>query len=313
MTASPEGLAPSALDLTGRVALVTGAARGLGRAEALALARRGARIVAADALDASEVVDSVRVRGGKAVQVAADLSRPEAARRALAACLDMFGDLHVVVNNAGLIRDRMSFNITDDDWADVLAVNLSAPFYLGREAARYWRERCRAGDSRPRVIINTSSESGLYGNAGQANYAAAKAGVAALTLTLAAELKRYGIRVNAIAPRARTPMSAQAFGELPRTASFDPFGPEHVAEVVAWLASEAAFDVTGQLLVVHGTGIQVLRPWSAGCEIHRRARWSDNELLALRCALFPDGMPSRAAQPIASLFTSPADDKEPPG
>jgi len=149
--------------------------------------------------------------------------------------------------------------------------------------------------------------SGLYGNVGQTNYAAAKAGVAALTLTLAAELARYGIRVNAIAPRARTPMSTQAFGELPRTASHDPFAPEHVAEVVAWLASEAAAPVTGQVLVVHGAGIEVMRPWSARRRVERHSNWTDSELLGLRGVLFPGGVPSQVAPPVASLFMSSAD------
>ncbi|HMJ02028.1 MAG TPA: SDR family NAD(P)-dependent oxidoreductase, partial [Conexibacter sp.] len=259
------------LKLDERVALVTGAARGLGRAEAIALARRGARVVAVDVLDASETVEEIERAGGTAVHARVDLTAGEAAaQEALDAALAAYGDLHVLVNNAGLMRDRMSFNLSAEDWDLVLAVNLSASFHLARAAARLWRERRAAGDAQPRAIVSTSSESGLYGNAGQANYSAAKAGVAALTITLATELDRYGVRVNAIAPRARTPMAGEAFGELPGgDDAHDPFGPEHIAEVVAWLVSDAAADVTGQVLVVHGGGIRVMQTWTPVREIPR--------------------------------------------
>lgn len=297
------------LDMSGRVALVTGASRGLGRAEALALARRGARIVLADVTDATEVAEAIASAGGQVVQVTADLARPEAADEVFAEALTVFGDVHVLVSNAGVVRDKMSFNLSDEDWAHVLAVNLSAPFYLARAAARHWRELRRAGNREPRVIVNTTSESGLYGNAGQANYAAAKAGVTALTLTLAAELRRYGIRVNAIAPRARTPMSRLAFGDLPRSAAFDPFAAEHVASVTAWLASDAADGVTGQVLVVHGAAVQVMRPWPAGQRAASHGRWDDAALLALGGTLFPDGPPSPPPA-VRELFASTLDATE---
>jgi NAD(P)-dependent dehydrogenase (short-subunit alcohol dehydrogenase family) len=186
----------------------------------------------------------------------------------------------------------------------VLAVNLSASFYLARAADRRWRA-CHATEPlQPRVIVNTSSESGLYGNAGQANYAAAKAGVAALTLTLAAELDRYGIRVNAIAPRARTPMSTEAFGELPRTSTHDPFAAEHVAEVLAWLVSDAAADVTGQVFVVHGHEIQVMRPWSIRRRLAVDSGWTEDTLLGLRDRLFPDDEARQLAAPVGDLFVT---------
>jgi 3-oxoacyl-[acyl-carrier protein] reductase len=297
------------LNLTGRVALVTGAASGLGRAEAMMLARRGARIVLSDVTDATGVIAAISRAGGQAIQVTADLARPHAADEVFAAALAAHGDVHVLVNNAGVVRDRMSFNLSDEDWAHVLAVNLSAPFYLARAAVRHWRDLRRSGDQQPRVIVNTTSESGLYGNPGQANYAAAKAGVAALTLTLAAELKRYGFRVNAIAPRARTPMSTQAFGNLPRTTAFDPFAAEPVAEVVAWLASDAADGITGQILVVHGAGLQVMQPWPPGQRARRHGGWDESGLLALRGTLFPAGPPGPPPS-IHDLFTAIIDDTE---
>jgi 3-oxoacyl-[acyl-carrier protein] reductase len=299
------------LSLEGRVVLVTGAARGLGRAEAIAVARRGARVVAIDVLDASEVVEAIERAGGTAVHAQVDLAAGQAAAgEALDVALATYGDLHALVNNAGVLRDRMSFNLTREDWELVLAVNLSASFYLAQAAACHWRARHAAGDVQLRAIVNTSSESGLYGNVGQANYAAAKAGVAALTLTLATELDRYGVRVNAIAPRARTPMSDEAFGDLPVSDEFDPFAPEHVARVVSWLASDAAAGVTGQVLVVHGGGVQVMRPWSIRRRIERRGDWTDAELLGLRDELFPDDEARQLAMPIGELFASPREPKE---
>jgi NAD(P)-dependent dehydrogenase (short-subunit alcohol dehydrogenase family) len=192
----------------------------------------------------------------------------------------------------------------------VLAVNLSASFHLAQAAARYWRERHAVGDAQPRAIVNTSSESGLYGNAGQANYAAAKAGVAALTVTLAAELDRYGVRVNAIAPRARTTMTTEAFGELSTAGDHDPFAPEHVAEVVAWLVSDAAHDVTGQVIVVHGGGVQLMRPWSIERQFSRQGGWTDAELLDLHDVLFPDDDARRLVGPVGDLFAVVSESEE---
>lgn len=292
------------LNMDSEVVLISGAARGIGRAEALAFARRGARVVAVDVLDSAPVMQEIERDGGAAVYAQLNLADgAAAAQQAVDFALESYGDLHVLVNNAGVLRDRMSFNLSAEDWELSLAVNLSASFYLAQAVARHWRARHAEGDRQPRAIVCTSSESGLYGNAGQANYAAAKAGIAALTLTLAAELHRYGVRVNAIAPRARTQMSAEALGELPAGESHDPFAPEHVATVVAWLASPAAEDVTGQVLVVHGDGIEVMRPWSPRRRIAHAGGWSDEQLLGLRSDLFPDGRTRELAQPVGNLFT----------
>ena len=201
--------------------MVTGAAAGLGRAEAIGLARAGATVVVNDiagALDKSDVIDEIVAAGSKAVAVAGDISARSTADE-LVATADGLGGLSIVVNNAGITRDRMLFNMTDEDWDAVIAVHLRGHFLLTRNAATYWRARPRrtAGQVYGR-IINTSSEAGLVGPVGQANYGAAKAGITALTLTMARALERYGVRANAIAPRARTAMTADVFGEAPELA-----------------------------------------------------------------------------------------------
>jgi NAD(P)-dependent dehydrogenase (short-subunit alcohol dehydrogenase family) len=296
----PEGL----LDLRDRVAIVTGGARGLGRCEAEALAARGGRVVVADIVDPIETVAAITTCGGQALPFQADLVENDEVERLFACALEECGDVHYLINNAGVVDDSMSFNLTQRQWERVMAVNLTAPFLLSRLAARHWRERYQAGDTQPRAIVNTSSESGLYGNVGQANYAAAKAGVVAMTLTLAAELDRYRVRANVIAPRARTPMSANAFGELPHAVGFDPFAPEPIADVVAWLVSDAAADVTGQVLVIHGGGIELLSGWAPARRVEQEGRWSDSTLLSLRERLF-DESARHLPRPVAELFVAP--------
>jgi len=284
------------------VAIVTGAGRGLGRTEALELATRGARVVACDLEWPAATLEEVQRRGGEAVGVHLDLAVPANADALLEAALAAYGDVHILVNNAGIVRDGMCFNLSLDDWNSVIAVDLTAPFLLSRQCARHWRSAAKTGVETDRVIVNTTSESGLYGNVGQSNYAAAKAGLAALTLTLAAELDQYGVRVNAIAPRARTDMSAQAFGDLARADGFDPYSPEHVAAIVTWLASSAAYGVTGQVFVVHGGGLELLIGWRPQKRIERDSAWTDADLLDLRQLLFEDGDARAIASPIKELF-----------
>jgi len=255
--------ADAELDLTGRVAVVTGAAAGLGRAEAIGLARCGATVVVNDmagALDASDVLDEIAGAGSKAVAVPGDVSERATADE-MVACADRLGGLHVVVNNAGITRDRMLFNMSDEDWDLVIAVHLRGHFLLTRNAATYWRSAAK--DSGGEVygrIINTSSEAGLMGPVGQANYGAAKAGITALTLTAARALGRYGVRANAICPRARTAMTADVFGDAPELGSgeIDPLSPEHVVTLVRFLASPAAADVNGQVFVVYGPTVTLV-------------------------------------------------------
>ena len=252
-----------ATDLSGRVAVVTGAAAGLGRAEAIGLARAGATIVVNDiaaALDRSDVIDEITAAGSKAVAVAGDIAARSTADE-LVETADGLGGLSIVVNNAGITRDRMLFNMTDEDWDAVISVHLRGHFLLTRNAATYWRAKAKENNgSVYGRVINTSSEAGLVGPVGQANYGAAKAGITALTLTMARALERYGVRANAIAPRARTAMTADVFGEAPdlATGQTDALSPEHVVTLVRFLASPAAQDVNGQLFIVYGPTVTLV-------------------------------------------------------
>jgi NAD(P)-dependent dehydrogenase (short-subunit alcohol dehydrogenase family) len=251
----------NAIDLAGKVAVVTGAAAGLGRAEAIGLARAGATVVVNDiagALDASDVIDEITAAGSKAVAVAGDISQRETADE-LISTADGLGGLGIVVNNAGITRDRMLFNMSDEEWDAVIAVHLRGHFLLTRNAATYWRAKAKdAGGSVYGRIINTSSEAGLVGPVGQANYGAAKAGISALTLTAARALGRYGVCANAIAPRARTAMTADVFGDAPANSEIDPLSPDHVVTLVRFLASPAAKDVNGQVFIVYGPQVTLV-------------------------------------------------------
>ena len=287
----------AATDLSGLVAVVTGAAAGLGRAEAIGLARAGATVVVNDiagALDKSDVVDEITAAGSKAVAVAGDISERSTADE-LVETADGLGGLSIVVNNAGITRDRMLFNMTDEDWDAVMSVHLRGHFLLTRNAATYWRAKAKAGAGRPATsgtgagrpatsgtadgtvygrIINTSSEAGLAGPVGQANYGAAKAAITALTLSAARALERYGVRANAIAPRARTAMTADVFGESPELAEgqIDPLSPEHVVNLVRFLASPASQGVNGQLFIVYGPTVTLV---AAPTAEHRFSAESD--------------------------------------
>ncbi|HEX6343518.1 3-oxoacyl-ACP reductase [Umezawaea sp.] len=249
------------MDLAGKVAVVTGAGAGLGRAEALALARAGADVVLNDLPGAADtVVEEVERLGAKAVVVEGDVGDRATADGLLAAAVEHFGGLHVVVNNAGVLRDRMLFSTSDDDWDLVLRVHLRGHFLVSRAAATYWRARAKeTGGPVYGRVVNTSSEAFLLGPAGQPNYAAAKAGIVALTLSTAQGLARYGVRANAICPRARTAMTEHVFGEGPRD-GVDPLAPEHVGAFVAHLASPAADAISGQVFVVHGGVIALMAP-----------------------------------------------------
>ncbi|OBF87955.1 3-oxoacyl-ACP reductase [Mycobacterium sp. 852002-51163_SCH5372311] len=258
----------NATDLSGKVAVVTGAAEGLGRAEALGLARLGATVVVNDlaaALDASDVVDEIAQAssdaGSKALAVAGDISQRATADELISAA-DGLGGLDIVVNNAGITRDRMLFNMSDEEWDLVIAVHLRGHFLLTRNAATYWRTRAKEAKDGSIYgrLINTSSEAGLVGPVGQANYGAAKAGITALTLSASRALGRYGICANAICPRARTAMTADVFGAAPEleAGQVDPLSPQHVVTLVQFLASPAAAEVNGQVFIVYGPRVTLV-------------------------------------------------------
>jgi 3-oxoacyl-[acyl-carrier protein] reductase len=242
------------LSLDGRVAIVTGAGAGLGRAEALALADAGARIVLNDLPGAADdAADEIRGKGVEVSIVEGDVSDSATSAAMLAAAVDGFGQLDIVVNNAGMTRDRMLFNLSDEEWDDVIRVHLRGHFLLSRNAASYWRTKSKEVEAPVYArVINTASEAFLAGSPGQANYAAAKAGITALTLSTARGLGKIGVRANAICPRARTAMTAQVFGEDQSGQEVDPYSAEHVAPLVVYLASPAADNITGQVFVVYG-------------------------------------------------------------
>lgn len=251
----------AACSLRGKVAIVTGAGAGLGRAEALALAAAGADVVVNDLEPAGgTVVEEIEQLGGKAVFVAGDIGERATADALVAAALSRFGGLHIVVNNAGVVRDRMLFSMSDEEWDLVVRVHLRGHFLLSRGAAAHWRAQSKeTGAPVYGRIVNTASEAFLLGSPGQANYAAAKAGITALTISSARALQRYGVTANAICPRARTAMTAGTFGAAPPEGP-DPLSTDHVAPLVAYLAGPAAQAINGQVFVVHGGMVALLAP-----------------------------------------------------
>ncbi len=284
----------------GRVVVVTGAGRGLGRAHAVELARQGASVVVNDvgaeldgsggsATPAAAVVEEIRSAGGQAAVNGEDVAAWDGAGRLVAAAIGHFGRLDAVVNNAGIVRDRMFVNCAADEWDAVVRVHLRGHFAVARHAASYWRDRAKAGEPVAARIVNTTSGAGLRGSVGQAAYAAAKAGIVGLTLVQAAELGRYGVTANAIAPAARTRMTETVFAgtmAAPLEAdAFDAMAPENVAPLVAWLASASSSGVTGRVFEVEGGRIALADGWRPVGERDKGARLEPAEAGAIVAAL----------------------------
>ncbi len=282
--------------LDGRIAIITGAGRGIGREHALLFASEGAKVVVNDlggAVDGSgddrsqaqRVVDEILKAGGEAVANTDDVTDWEGGKRLVDAAVESFGGLDVLINNAGILRDRVLVNMSEADWDSVVHVHLKGHFVPTRHAAAYWRERTKAGNEVRAAVVNTSSTSGLLGNPGQSNYGAAKAGIAAFTTIAADELVRYGVRVNAIAPAARTRMTEQTPGlsdivQAPADASvFDSWDPANVSPLVAYLATEGC-TASGKVFFVQGGEVRLFQPWTMTDTIEKDGRWTVPELQA---------------------------------
>ena len=276
----------------GRVIIITGAARGLGRAYALAFAAQGAHVVVndigtslhgegRDTGAADGVVAEINARGsGKAIANYEDVADWEAAKRLVEAAIDAFGDLHVIVNNAGIVRDRMFVSATLDEWDATMRVHLRGHFCVARHAVDYWRGRVKQGLAVDARIINTTSGAGLQGSVAQAAYSTAKGGIASLTLVQAAELSRYGITANALAPSARTRMTEQAFADEMATESeaFDTMDPANIAPTIVWLGSVESKDVTGCVFELEGGKIMLEDGWREGPLVDKGVRWKPEEV-----------------------------------
>jgi NAD(P)-dependent dehydrogenase (short-subunit alcohol dehydrogenase family) len=287
-------------NLGGKVAIVTGAGRGIGRAHAIALAAAGAKVVVndlgaalsgegSDVSPAEEVAQEIRAAGGSAVANGENVADYAAAGRVVAQAIDQFGRLDVLVNNAGILRDRMLVNMSEAEWDAVISVHLKGHFCPTQHAAAYWRERAKAGEDLRARVINTASPSGVFGNIGQANYGAAKAGIAGFTIIAAQELHRYGVTVNCIAPNARTRMTEETFELGARDGGWDPLDPANMSVVVVALSADEAQQITGQVFHVWGGAVNALRGWSAGELFDAPAGWTSDALLGELISRYPDG------------------------
>jgi NAD(P)-dependent dehydrogenase (short-subunit alcohol dehydrogenase family) len=278
--------------LDGRVAIITGAGRGIGREHALLFAAEGAKVVVndlggandgsgSDLTPAQQVVAEIRDLGGEAVVNGDNVADWEGAQRLINSAIEAFGDLDILVNNAGILRDRVLVNMTEEEWDAVIAVHLKGHFAPTRWAAAYWREQFKAGVTKPRNVIHTSSTSGLFSNPGQSNYGAAKSGIATFSQIAAKELARYNVKSNTIAPGARTrlTLATPGLGEImnPRDGAFDQWDPANISPLVAYLAT-ADCEFTGECFLVQGGAVTLIESWSRGEGVDRDSRWSVPEL-----------------------------------
>lgn len=269
-----------------RTIIVTGSGSGLGREYALALAAEGASVVVNDIRReaAQGVVDEIAKAGGKAVVACEDITSMSGAQAIVDAGVAAFGDVHGVVNNAGIVRDRMFASLSEEDWDLVIKVHLKGHFCIASRLVQRWRDQSKAGQKVDARIVNTSSGAGLQGSVGQSNYAAAKGGIASLTLVQAAELRRYGVTANALAPAARTGMTEPVFGSVmkkPDDGSFDHYDPANVAPLVVWLCSPQSAHVSGKVFEVEGGKVSIATGWKTGIVRDKKARWNPAELGAV--------------------------------
>lgn len=290
--------------LDGKVAIVTGAGRGIGEQHAMALAKEGAKVVVndlggstagegADQSPAQQVADRIKEAGGDAVANYSNVADFEGAKAMVEQAVEEFGRLDILINNAGILRDRMLVSMTEPEWDAVIAVHLKGHFAPTHHAANYWRAQSKAGNEIKGRVINTSSPSGVFGNVGQANYGAAKAGIAAFTIITAQELGRYGVTVNCLAPNARTRMTEDIFAGMPQPAEgeYDPLDPANISPVVVALCADEAQNITGQCFFIYGSSVNVLKPWDAGTLISKgNDFWDAKELVSKMTETFPDGV-----------------------
>ena len=288
--------------LDGKVAIITGAGRGIGREHALALAKEGAKIVVndlggstagegEDQTPAQSVADEIKAAGGEATANYSNVADFEQAGQMVRQAIDDFGRLDILINNAGILRDRMLVSMTEPEWDAVIAVHLKGHFAPTQHAASYWREQSKAGNPINGRVINTSSPSGVFGNVGQSNYGAAKAGIAAFTIITSQELGRYGVTVNCLAPNARTRMTENIFGDMDAPAEgYDPLDPANISPVVVALCADEAQGITGQCFFIYGGAVNVLKPWDSGTLIQKDDFWDSKELLGKLQETFPNGI-----------------------
>lgn len=297
--------------LDGKVAVVTGAGRGIGRDHALALAREGAKVVVndlggsaagegEDQTPAQSVADEIKAAGGEATANYANVADFAQAGEMIQQAVDDFGKLDILINNAGILRDRMLVSMTEDEWDAVIAVHLKGHFAPTHHAANHWRQRSKAGEETAGRIINTSSPSGVFGNVGQTNYGAAKAGIAAFTIIASQELARYGVTVNCLAPNARTRMTENIFAGMDAPeGGYDPLDPANISPVVVALATDEAQGITGQCFFIYGSAVNVLKPWDAGTLIKGGDEvWDPKALLSKLQEAFPSGIAPEGMMPM---------------